>query len=141
MSWQDEVDEIARRRRAAHALGGAEAVAKHKARGRGTVRERIAALADAGSFSEYGEIAGEVDAAGAFAPTNIVAGVGKIGGRAAVIAGDDFTIKGGAYTPASLKKIQYAEGLAIRRRMPLVRLLEGGGASVSGAYGARGRSG
>jgi acetyl-CoA carboxylase carboxyltransferase component len=141
MSWQDEVDEIAKRRRAAHALGGAQAVAKHKGRGRGTVRERIAALADAGSFSEYGEIAGESDGAGGFAPTNIVAGVARIDGRAAVIAGDDFTIKGGAYTPASLKKIQYAEGLAIRRRMPLVRLLEGGGASVSGAYGARGRSG
>jgi acetyl-CoA carboxylase carboxyltransferase component len=141
MSWQDEVDEIARRRRAAHELGGADAVAKHKARGRGSVRERIAALADAGSFREYGETAGEVAESGAFSPTNIVAGAATIGGRAAVIAGDDFTIKGGAYTPASLKKIQYAEGLAIRRKMPLVRLLEGGGASVSGAYGARGRSG
>ena len=141
MSWQNEVDEIAKRRRAAGELGGGEAVAKQRARGRGTVRERIAALADAGSFSEYGEIAGDVAADGAFSPTNIVAGVGAIGGRAAIIAGDDFTIRGGAYTPASLKKIQYAEGLAIRRRMPLVRLLEGGGASVSGAYGARGRSG
>ncbi len=141
MSWQNEVDEIAKRRRAASALGGGEAVAKHKARGRGTVRERIAALADAGSFSEYGEIAGDVDVRGALSPTNIVAGVAAIDGRPAVIAGDDFTIRGGAYSPASLKKIQYAEGLAIRRRMPLVRLLEGGGASVSGAYGARGRSG
>jgi acetyl-CoA carboxylase carboxyltransferase component len=141
MSWQDEVDEIARRRREAHELGGADAVAKHKARGRGSVRERIEALADAGSFREYGEIAGEVAESGAFSPTNIVAGTATLGGRAAVIAGDDFTIRGGAYTAASLKKIQYAEGLAIRRKMPLVRLLEGGGASVSGAYGARGRSG
>jgi acetyl-CoA carboxylase carboxyltransferase component len=141
MSWKDEVDEIARRRRAAHELGGADAVAKHKARGRGTVRERIEALADAGSFREVGEIAGEAGESSAFSPTNIVAGTAQIGGRAAVVAGDDFTIRGGAYSPASLKKIQHAEGLAIRRRMPLVRLLEGGGASVSGAYGARGRSG
>ena len=70
-----------------------------------------------------------------------MAGAATIDGRASVMAGDDFTIRGGAYTPASLKKMQYADGLAIRRRIPLVRLLEGGGASVSGAYGARGRSG
>ena len=65
----------------------------------------------------------------------------RIGGRPCVVAGDDFTIQGGAYSPASLKKTQYADGLAIRRRIPLVRLIEGGGASVSGAYGSRGRSG
>jgi acetyl-CoA carboxylase carboxyltransferase component len=141
MSWQDEVDRIATRRAAARALGGKDAVAKHRGRGRGTVRERIEALVDPGSFQEFGQIAGEVDASGAFSPTNIVAGVAALEGRSAVVAGDDFTIRGGAYSPASLKKIQYAESLAIRRRMPLVRLLEGGGASVSGAYGSRGRSG
>ena len=41
MSWQPEADDIARRRAFAHALGGEEAVAKHHAQGRLTVRERI----------------------------------------------------------------------------------------------------
>ena len=146
MSWQDEADEIEARRRAARELGGKEAVERQHARGRLTVRERIERLVDAESFHEAGETAGdsERDEAGrlsSFRPTNFVAGAAKIGGRPCVVAGDDFTIAGGAYSPASLKKTQYADGLAIRRRIPLVRLIEGGGASVSGAYGSRGRSG
>ncbi len=146
MSWQDEADEIEARRRAARELGGKEAVERQHARGRLTVRERIERLVDAESFHEAGETAGDAerDEAGrltSFRPTNFVAGTALLGGRPAVVAGDDFTIAGGAYSPASLKKTQYADGLAIRRRIPLVRLIEGGGASVSGAYGSRGRSG
>ena len=146
MSWQDEANEIEARRRAAQELGGKEAVERQHARGRLTVRERIEKLVDAGSFHEAGETAGEAerDDAGrlaSFRPTNFVVGTARVGGRPAVVAGDDFTIAGGAYSPASLKKTQYADGLAIRRRIPLVRLIEGGGASVSGAYGSRGRSG
>jgi acetyl-CoA carboxylase carboxyltransferase component len=146
MSWKDDVDEIAERRRLAQALGGEQAVARHHARGRLTVRERIDHLIDAESFREFGQTSGhvEVDEAGrrtSFQPANIVTGVARIDGRAVVIGGDDFTMKGGAYTPASLKKAQHADGLAVQRRIPLVRLLEGGGASISGAYGTRGRSG
>jgi acetyl-CoA carboxylase carboxyltransferase component len=146
MSWQDEADEIEARRRLAHELGGKAAVDRQHVRGRLTVRERIERLVDEGSFHEVGETAGDAerDEAGrlaSFRPTNFVVGAAQIGGRPCVVAGDDFTIQGGAYSPASLKKTQYADGLAIRRRIPLVRLIEGGGASVSGAYGSRGRSG
>jgi acetyl-CoA carboxylase carboxyltransferase component len=146
MSWQDEADEIEARRRLAQELGGKQAVERQHARGRLTVRERIEKLVDEGSFGEVGETAGEAerDESGrlaSFQPTNFVVGTARIEGRHCVVAGDDFTIRGGAYSPASLKKTQYADGLAIRRRVPLVRLIEGGGASVSGAYGSRGRSG
>jgi methylmalonyl-CoA decarboxylase subunit alpha len=146
MSWQDEADEIEARRRAARELGGKEAVERQHARGRLTVRERIERLVDPDSFHEAGDTAGDAerDESGrlaSFRPTNFVVGAATLGGRPCVVAGDDFTISGGAYSPASLKKTQYADGLAIRRRIPLVRLIEGGGASVSGAYGSRGRSG
>jgi acetyl-CoA carboxylase carboxyltransferase component len=146
MSWRDEADEIEARRRLARELGGKQAVERQHARGRLTVRERLERLIDAESFHEFGETAGEAerDESGrlaSFRPTNFVVGTARIGGRACVVAGDDFTIAGGAYAPASLKKTQYADALAIRRRIPLVRLIEGGGASVSGAYGTRGRSG
>jgi acetyl-CoA carboxylase carboxyltransferase component len=142
MSWQDEADEIERRRARAREQGGGDAVARQHERGRGTVRERIAALADKESFREYGETAGTTEnEAGAFSPTNVVTGTARVDGRTIVVGGDDFTIAGGAYTQAALKKGQYADALAIRRRVPLVRLLEGGGASVSGSYSQRGRSG
>jgi acetyl-CoA carboxylase carboxyltransferase component len=146
MSWKDEADEIARRRELALAQGGAEAVAAQHARGRLSVRERIDALVDEGSFQEYGALAGQVEPVGdgqpvSFTPANVVVGVARIDGRPCVVGGDDFTIRGGAYSPAALRKGQYADELAVRRRLPLVRLLEGGGATVRGSSGVRGRSG
>ena len=41
MTWQPEIDDLHRRRAAAEACGGADAVAKHHAAGKLTVRERI----------------------------------------------------------------------------------------------------
>ena len=71
----------------------------------------------------------------------MVVGRASIDGRRAVVCGDDFTIRGAAYSAVGLKKGLYADELAVRRRLPLVRLLEAGGASIAGASGTRGRSG
>ncbi|MGE4606098.1 MAG: carboxyl transferase domain-containing protein [Myxococcota bacterium] len=146
MSWEKEVDQIARRRELAREHGGAEAVARQHERGRLAVRERIDALVDPASFNEWGGVAGvsETDDEGgvkSFTASNVVLGVASIDGRPVVVCGDDFTIRGAAYSPAGLKKGLYADELAVRRRMPLVRLLEGGGASIAGATGTAGRSG
>ncbi|MEO2236937.1 MAG: carboxyl transferase domain-containing protein, partial [Candidatus Poseidoniia archaeon] len=46
-----------------------------------------------------------------------------------------------AYSAVGLKKAQHADALAIRRRVPLIRLLEATGASVTGTTASRGRSG
>jgi len=66
MSWTEEIEEIRRRRGLAEQCGGREAVARHHAEGKLTVRERIARLLDAGSFQEVGKLAGRAsyDAAG-----------------------------------------------------------------------------
>ncbi len=146
MSWQKEVDQIARRRELARDHGGSEAVARQHERGRLAVRERIDALVDPGSFNEWGGVAGvsETDDEGgvkSFTASNVLLGVASIDGRPVVVCGDDFTIRGAAYSAAGLKKGLYADELAIRRRMPLVRLLEGGGASIAGSTGTTGRSG
>ena len=138
MSWKPEVDEIQRRRELALALGGKEAIEKQHARGRLTIRERIDGLIDPGSFHEEGPQAGygERDADGnltAFTPANYLLGFGELDGRPCVIGGEDFTQKGGSPSPAGLRKSVYAEELAIRYRVPLVRFLEGGGGSVAGA--------
>ena len=154
MSWQDEVDEIQRRRALALAHGGEEAIARHHERGRRTIRERIEALADPGSFREAGPIAGHAEppdesdagadtAAGAaparFTPANYVLGIAQVEGRPIAVGGEDFTQRGGSPTPAGLRKSVYAEELALRFRVPLVRFLEGGGGSVAGTAGKRGR--
>jgi len=146
VSWKPEVDEIERRRALAREHGGADAVARQHERGRLAVRERIDALVDAGSFREQGQVAGvaETDDEGrtkSFTPANVVLGTARIDGRPVVVCGDDFTLRGGAYSAVGLKKGLYADELAIRRRLPLVRLLEGGGASIAGTTGTQGRSG
>lgn len=135
MSWKEEVEGIRARRKLAQELGGAEGVAAQREAGRMTVRERIDSLFDPGSFNEHGPIAGysEQDENGqlkSFSPANYVLGVGEIDGRRVVVGGEDFTTKGGSPTPAGQRKSVMAEELAVRYRLPLVRLLEGGGGSV-----------
>ncbi|HKP55151.1 MAG TPA: carboxyl transferase domain-containing protein [Polyangiales bacterium] len=136
MSWKEEVEGIELRRRAAAELGGAENVEKQHVAGRLTVRERIDALLDAGSFREQGPIAGhsQRDAEGklqGFAPANYVLGFGKIDGRPVVVGGEDFTLRGGSPSPAGNRKSVFLEDLACQYQLPMIRLLEGGGGSVA----------
>ena len=56
--WSPEVEAIERRRQRASEMGGAEAVARQHEAGKLTVRERIEALCDKGSFRERGGISG-----------------------------------------------------------------------------------
>jgi acetyl-CoA carboxylase carboxyltransferase component len=134
--WGPEVRGIEERRRRALELGGAEAVERQHSLGRLTVRERIAGLLDPESFSEIGPISGygEVDSEGrleGFTPANYVLGIGHVDGRPCVVGGEDFTQRGGAPSSAGLRKSVYAEEVATQYRLPLVRLLEGGGGSVA----------
>ncbi|HEX2465725.1 MAG TPA: carboxyl transferase domain-containing protein [Thermoanaerobaculia bacterium] len=138
MSWRPEVDEIERRKRLAQELGGAEAVERQHASGRLTIRERVERLVDPGSFHETGPHAGfaELDEQGkttSFEPANYVLGVGRIDGRPCVVGGEDFTQRGGSPSTAGFRKSVYAEEMACRLRLPLVRFLEGGGGSVRGS--------
>lgn len=137
MSWQPELDAIARRRTIAAGHGGPEKVARHRAQGRQPVRERIARLLDAGSFDEVGSVSGfpEYDADGqllSFVPANLVCGRGRIDGRPVFVTGDDFTVRGGANDGGVREKFAYAETHAARWRVPLIRLVDGtgGGGSV-----------
>ena len=95
MSWKPEVDEIMQRRAWAERLGGPEAVAKHHARGRRTIRERIAMLTDAGSFQEIGQLAGKGEYRDGrvvnVTPQPFVMGLAKIDGRPVALGGEDFT--------------------------------------------------
>ena len=140
--WAPEAREIVRRRHLAKQQGGAAGVAKQHARGRLTIRERIDALLDPGSFQEQGQATAlpDYDDDGnllGFVPANYVLGFGRIDQRRVVVGGEDFTLKGGSPNAAGLRKSVYAEHLAVQYKVPLVRSLEGGGGSVRGG-GKRG---
>jgi acetyl-CoA carboxylase carboxyltransferase component len=137
MSWEPELDELRRREAMAREMGGPERVARQRAAGKLTVRERIERLIDDGSFHETGSLAGvgSYDERGeltSFLPANMVVGQGRIDGRRAVVQGDDFTIRGGAADAAIWQKMVWAERAAHELRVPLVRLVDGtgGGGSV-----------
>ncbi|MCZ6828639.1 MAG: propionyl-CoA carboxylase, partial [Gammaproteobacteria bacterium] len=137
MSWQDQVDEINKRRELARAQGGEESIARHHSLGKLTIRERIDALLDENTFREQGRLAGSatLDDAGeitSFDPSNYVLGCGEINARTVVVGGEDFTLKGGSPNAAGYRKSVFAEHLALDLRAPLVRLMEGGGGSVAG---------
>ena len=140
MSWKPEVEGIEERHRRAAELGGSESVERQHRLSRYTIRERIDKLLDAQSFREQGPIAGhaEYDEEGrlaAFSPANYVLGMGRIDGRPCVVGGEDFTQRGGSPSPSGLRKSVFAEDLACQGRVPLVRLLQGGGGSVAGTQG------
>ena len=136
MSWQPEVDEIRRRIELSKQMGGAENIKRQHEGGKLTVRERIERLLDRGSFHEYGALAGapkyEGETLTEFLPANFVGGTGRISGRRVVVAGDDFTVRGGAADASIGNKRGYAELIAHELRMPIVRLIDGtgGGGSV-----------
>ena len=100
MSWQDEVNELQRRREWSKEMGGEENVERQHKGGRLTVRERIDGLVDSGSFSEVGSLTGrsEYGENGELMrvlPAPYVMGIAKINGRAVAVGGEDFTVRGG----------------------------------------------
>ncbi len=114
-------------------LGGDEAArARHAARNKLAVRDRVRALVDAGSpFLELSALAGfrlydneEVPAGG------LVTGVGRISGRLAMVVANDPTVKGGTYFPITVKKHLRAQEVAQQCRLPCVYLVDSGGANL-----------
>ena len=111
-------------------LGGSEAArAKHVARGKLLVRERIDALLDPGSpFLEIAPLAAlgmygdEVPCAG------VVAGIGRVSGVDCLIVANDATVKGGTYYPMTVKKHLRAQDIARENRLPCLYLVDSGGA-------------
>jgi propionyl-CoA carboxylase beta chain len=136
--WEAEIAEIGRRQELAQQMGGAGRIERQHARGKLNVRERITALLDAGSFREWGSLAGEgqYDADGtllSFRPSSCIVGRGEIGGRKIVVSADDLTIRGGSSESYHHEKNAQAEMMAAEYGLPLLRLLDGtgGGGSVA----------
>ena len=109
--------------------GGEKAVARHESRGKLTARERIELLLDRDSpFLELCALAGY---GSAFAVGGSVAGgIGVVSGVECLIIANDPTIKGGAMNPWGLRKILRLQEIAEQNRLPLISLVESGGADL-----------
>ena len=109
--------------------GGADARAKHSARGKLLPRDRVQLLLDPGTpFLELSQLAAW-DMYDAAAPSaGIITGVGRVSGRECVIVCNDATVKGGTYYPMTVKKHLRAQEIAFENRLPCVYLVDSGGA-------------
>ncbi|MDX2851732.1 MULTISPECIES: acyl-CoA carboxylase subunit beta [Streptomycetaceae] len=109
--------------------GGPKYVDRHRARGKLTARERVELLLDQDSpFLELSPLA----AWGSDYPVgaSLVTGIGVIEGTECVITANDPTVRGGASNPWTLKKALRANEIALTNRLPLVNLVESGGADL-----------
>ncbi|WP_197497339.1 acyl-CoA carboxylase subunit beta [Mycobacterium sp. 852013-51886_SCH5428379] len=109
--------------------GGAKYVERHHARGKLTARERIELLLDPDSpFLELSPLAawGSEFAVGA----SVVTGIGAVSGVECVLIANDPTVKGGTSNPWTLRKILRANQIAMENRLPVISLVESGGADL-----------
>ncbi len=121
--------ELAAEHGRATAGGGAKYVDRHRARGKLLARERVELLVDPDSpFLELSPLA----AWGSDYPVgaSLVTGIGVIEGTECVITANDPTVRGGASNPWTLKKALRANEIAYANRLPLVNLVESGGADL-----------
>lgn len=134
-----ETSPIAHLRRAVSDEGRPEAVARAHRRGRLTARERIAALCDAGSFHEYGSFAHPDDFSTlSQAPADgLVTGTALVDGRPVAVAASDYTVAGGSDGKLGVHKLARISELALRRGLPLILLIEGGGHRITEGLDSR----
>ena len=115
--------------------GSQRAVEKQHAKGKMTARERIAALVDSGSFTEFDELARHRSVAFGMDKERpygdgVVTGYGTIDGRQVAIFSQDFTVMGGSLGEVFGEKIVKVMDFALKAGIPLIGINDSGGARI-----------
>jgi acetyl-CoA carboxylase carboxyltransferase component len=123
------VSELRERTALVAAGGGAQALERHRSRGKLTARERIRRLVDRDTeFLELSALAAWELYDGQAPSAGIVTGIGVVEGRECAIVANDATVKGGTYFPLTVKKHLRAQEIAAQNRLPCIYLVDSGGA-------------
>lgn len=110
--------------------GGDKAIAKHKAKGKMTARERIDYLLDdKNDFVEIGTFAADemYQEQGGCPSAGVVCGIGTISGKKCMIVANDATVKAGAWFPMAGKKNLRAQEIAMENHLPIIYLVDSAG--------------
>ncbi len=115
--------------------GGQERVDRQHAKGKYTARERLLMLLDPGTFNELEPFithqGDEMNLANErYLGDGVVTGYGQIDGRTVYAYAQDFTIYGGALGEMHAQKICRVMDLAVRNGVPLIGLIDSGGARI-----------
>jgi propionyl-CoA carboxylase beta chain len=122
------------------------AIAKQHAKGKKTARERVEQLLDPGSFVELDEFVRH--RTHGFGMENkrpygdaVVTGTGTMNGRQVAIYSQDFTTFGGSLGEVAGEKIIKVMELALRTGVPIIGILDSGGARIQEGVVALGKYG
>ena len=122
------------------------AQSRQHTKGKLTARERIALLLDPGSFVEFDEFVrhrtngfgmGEKRPYG----DSVVTGIGTIHGRQVAVFSQDFTVFGGSLGEVAGEKIIKVMDFALETRVPIIGVLDSGGARIQEGVVALGKYG
>ncbi len=132
---EDRLVQLRERYARAELGGGPDRIADQHAKGKQTARERLAYLLDKDSFQELGRLMlhRDVDFGMAdkkYAGDGVVTGFGKINGRRVAVYAQDFTVLGGSFSEVQSIKICNLMDLAQQSGVPVIGLLDSGGARI-----------
>jgi acetyl-CoA carboxylase beta subunit len=125
---------------------GAKAAHKQHAKGKMTARERIEELLDPGSFVELDEYVRHRTTAFGMDKNRpygdaVVTGTGTIHGRQVAVYSQDFTVFGGSLGEVAGEKIIKVMDLALKTGVPILGILDSGGARIQEGVVALGKYG
>jgi acetyl-CoA carboxylase carboxyltransferase component len=151
MTPHDGADEVAaaldehdrRTHRIRTAMGGTDKIERLRARGANTIRDRIDALVDPGSFEEVGTFAfsKRIDDREETPGDGKVGGFATIDGRPVALYGDDVTVRQGSSAVVGMRKTRRLDTLAHRTGCPVIDIGETGGGRIPDILGAAGITG
>ncbi|HUX04017.1 MAG TPA: acyl-CoA carboxylase subunit beta [Acidimicrobiales bacterium] len=131
----ERLAELNARKAEARMAGGEEAIARHRAKGKLTARERIEYLLDEGSFQEFDMLNRHVASGMGLEDSRpltdgVITGYGTVDGRKVCVYSQDFTVFGGALGETHGEKIHKIMDLATSMGLPIVGLNDGAGARI-----------
>ncbi len=98
-------------------------------KGKKTAREHLDLLFDTGTFEEIGRFQGG-NIAGGNAGAAVITGFGQVYGRKVAVYAQDFSVKGGTLGTAEGEKICRLMDMAIDLKVPIVAIVDSGGARI-----------
>jgi propionyl-CoA/long-chain acyl-CoA carboxylase carboxyl transferase subunit len=127
--------DLERRRYEAVHAGAARQVERQHAKGKMTARERIDALLDPGSFTEFDELARHRATDFGMAASRpygdgVVTGHGTIDARPVAVFSQDFTVNGGSLGEVFGEKIVKVMDYALKTGCPMIGINDSGGARI-----------
>ena len=120
--------------------------AKFEQRNQLLPRERIARLLDRGTpFLELSRLAGlnmhDDDGKKSVLGGGSIVGIGVVAGKRCVVSANDSAVKGGTVAPMGLRKALRVQQIALENKLPIINLVESGGANARWGAGAGGGGG